>query len=327
MQTTSLKKYLKKIDEFISIKTLKVFNEKKSLISVLFHGLFKDENEIQLNYVHPQQSITIEKFKNFIEYFISKGYNFVSPFDILKGLDPNKNHVLITFDDGYFSNILAAPILNIYDVPATFFISSNHIVSSKCFWWDIIYRERIKKNIPIHKISFEINTQKSKKNIDIEKYIFKEFGRNAFSPIGDIDRPFSPLELQDFAKNKNVIIGNHALNHDILTNYSVEEVNQIINNSQLQLKSIIGEFPNIISYPNGNFSKDILSIIKNNSSIRLGITTNSRKNYLPFRNIETYFILDRFTLWGDKDIIHQMELFRSDFQISKILKSKIKTFL
>lgn len=45
------------------------FYEKKSLITILFHGLFNNEDEIKLNHVDPQQSMTTEKFDQFIKYF------------------------------------------------------------------------------------------------------------------------------------------------------------------------------------------------------------------------------------------------------------------
>jgi peptidoglycan/xylan/chitin deacetylase (PgdA/CDA1 family) len=45
--------------------------------------------------------------------------------------------IVLTFDDGYVDNFLAAkPILEKFEVPATFFISSKHIGIKKEFWWD-----------------------------------------------------------------------------------------------------------------------------------------------------------------------------------------------
>jgi peptidoglycan/xylan/chitin deacetylase (PgdA/CDA1 family) len=45
--------------------------------------------------------------------------------------------ILITFDDGYLDNYLyAKPLLEKYNLPATFFICSKHIGTKKEFWWD-----------------------------------------------------------------------------------------------------------------------------------------------------------------------------------------------
>ena len=49
--------------------------------------------------------------------------------------------IFITFDDGYADNYLhAKPLLEKYNLPATFFISSNHIGKATEFWWDELAR-------------------------------------------------------------------------------------------------------------------------------------------------------------------------------------------
>jgi peptidoglycan/xylan/chitin deacetylase (PgdA/CDA1 family) len=45
--------------------------------------------------------------------------------------------VAITFDDGYADNLLAAaPLLERYDMPATFFVTAGMIGTDREFWWD-----------------------------------------------------------------------------------------------------------------------------------------------------------------------------------------------
>ena len=115
----SLYKSINNLDRMFSEYSLNIYSEKKSLITILFHGLFNNDDEIKLNHVHPQQSMTVEKFRQFIEYYIKHDYIFVSPDDIQNGLDSSKNHILITFDDGYYNNNLALPILREYNIPRT----------------------------------------------------------------------------------------------------------------------------------------------------------------------------------------------------------------
>lgn len=48
-----------------------------------------------------------------------------------------RNSIAITFDDGYADNFLTAlPLLQKYQLPATFFICSGNIGENKEFWWD-----------------------------------------------------------------------------------------------------------------------------------------------------------------------------------------------
>src|SRR5882724_3251133 len=121
---------------------LALFRERNALMCFLFHSLFRDEREIALNLVDPLQRTTIRQFRQFVEYYLSHGYRFVTPPDLLNGLAPNGKYALITFDDGYFNNSLARPILEEYGVPAVFFISTEHVRQNKCFWWDVLYRQR-----------------------------------------------------------------------------------------------------------------------------------------------------------------------------------------
>jgi peptidoglycan/xylan/chitin deacetylase (PgdA/CDA1 family) len=43
---------------------------------------------------------------------------------------------VVTFDDGYADNLHAGRLLQRYEIPATFFISSGFIGGSREFWWD-----------------------------------------------------------------------------------------------------------------------------------------------------------------------------------------------
>lgn len=48
-----------------------------------------------------------------------------------------RRSIAISFDDGYVDNVLAAkPLLEHYQLPATFFITAGNIGLAKEFWWD-----------------------------------------------------------------------------------------------------------------------------------------------------------------------------------------------
>ena len=312
------------IDTFITNSYTFFFKEKKSLICVLFHGLFRDKTEIDSGAVDPQQSITVEIFQEFIEYFIEQEYVFVSPNDIVEGLDDKKNHILITFDDGYYNNHLALPILEKFHVPALFFISTDHVIQNKCFWWDVIYRERRREGAGIDKINREIERMKQKKNHEIENYILDIFGEESLLPIGDIDRPFMPDELKSFSRSPFVFLGNHTSSHAILSNYSHDEIRNEIENAQNRIFEITGVKPCSIAYPNGNYTDEVLKVCEE-LGLKIGITTKAHKNYLPIRaGTKKALELNRFILWGDRDIESQCRSFRSDLQPLAFAKRIVK---
>lgn len=312
------------VDLICSKIALRIFPEKSSLLTFLFHGLFKDENEIKRNLVDPQQAITIDHFRQFIKYYLKCGFVFVSPLDITKGLDKSKRHILITFDDGYYNNVYALDVLNEFKVPAVFFFSTNQIKHNKCFWWDVVYREGKKRKKSDIDISIEQISLKSKTADKIEEYLVQNYGANALTPFCDIDRPLTVAEFKEFAKNEYVYIGNHTQNHAILTNYDKKALQDEIVNGQKDIFEISGVNPIIISYPNGSYNQDVLDI-STELGLKLGITVDARKNYLPLDLTgETSVKLGRFVLIGTKRIDSQCEFFRSDLGLYNKLKNKFK---
>jgi peptidoglycan/xylan/chitin deacetylase (PgdA/CDA1 family) len=54
---------------------------------------------------------------------------------------PPRRAVAISFDDGYLDNLTtAAPLLERHDLPATIFVTSGQLGSSREFWWDELAR-------------------------------------------------------------------------------------------------------------------------------------------------------------------------------------------
>ena len=314
-----------KLYGFITRSHLSLFAEKGSLCTFLFHGLFHDKKEVRSGIVDPQQGITVDNFRQFVDYYKSSNFTFITPEEIAAGLNPEKKYILITFDDGYYNNLLSLPVLKEYHVPATYFISANHVVENKSFWWDVVYRERNREGIEPEDLRKEYALLKNKKHHEIDEYLLNSFGPAALRPVSDIDRPFTRDELKKFADEPLVNIGNHTLNHAILTNYTHEEIRNEIAGSQQHLVNITGKKPSMIAYPNGNYSDEIIQISKN-AGLSSGVTVFPAKNYLP-RGIEgdKIFALNRFTLWGNENILRQCEFFRAEIE-SKRIKRKFNTW-
>jgi len=292
---------------------LRFFHEKNSLIIFNFHILFHDEEEINLNLVDPQLGMTIENFRQCVEYYVDHDYSFISPNDILNGLDTTQNYIMITFDDGYYNNTHALPVLRKYKIPAVFFISTSNIQDNKCFWWDVLYREHMKSSGSIRKIKQDGARLKDKTTEEIEMYLKARFGENVFRPVGDVDRPFTPGELKDVSEEKNVFIGNHTNNHAILPNYPLEAIRSQILSAQDYIYGSTKTSPIIISYPGGYYSTDVIYVSKD-MGFRLGVTTVFKKNYLPIDSRGNGFMhLARFDFGGESEPLKLCEIFRSDF--------------
>src|SRR3989440_5823173 len=190
MITSAIQRIVRSTDAAVARVSLALRQERNALVSFLFHSLFRDEREIALNVVDPLERTTVAQFRQIVEYYLEHGYRFISPSDLLAGLDPDKRYALLTFDDGYFNNSLALSVLEEFGVPAVFFISTGHVLQNKCFWWDVLYRNRIAQGASARQVYRESLAMKSRQTARIEELLREQFGADAFQPRGDVDRPF-----------------------------------------------------------------------------------------------------------------------------------------
>lgn len=257
---------------------LAVRGDPPGLVSFLFHAVAEDGGYDEIDpVVDPTQSLTVEALRGFVRHFKAHGYSFVGPEEILAGLDADGRYVLMTFDDGYFNNLRVRALLEEEEVPATFFISTRYIESGRAFWWDVVHRERSRRGVATHDILQEQVALKRRTHAEIEAYLVDAFGVAALDPVGDEDRPMTVSELREFAASPWVRIGNHTMDHAILTNYPAEEVREQIVGAQDMLAATTGARPLMISYPNGNYSDEVVRVTEE-CGLQLGVTVDGRRS-------------------------------------------------
>ncbi|WDE95858.1 polysaccharide deacetylase family protein [Lentisphaera profundi] len=283
-----------------------VNRDEPALLTFLFHSIFKNEEEFQHKLIDPQQYVTLDVYRWFIEYFLDAGYKFISPED-LKDLSPEGKYILSTFDDGYFNNTYVLPLLEEYKTPAVFFITTDNVINQECFWWDVVFRELSKQGLERKAISKEQGKLKSFKHPELVIELKKRFGEDCFVPQGELDRPLTINELKDFSKHEYVHIGNHTKNHYILDKYTYAQQAEQITGCSQSLEDILGSKSEIIAYPNGNYNEDTL---RASADFDFGITVKKRKNFLP---IDNPLELGRHVLWGNKSLKRQGDIFRSNW--------------
>ena len=199
-------------------------------------------------------------------------------------------------------------------MPALFFISTDHVQQNKCFWWDVMYRERRSAGATRREAYQEILGLKSLRTEEIEVELTRRFGPDAFKPRGDIDRPFTPSELAEFARSPLVHLGNHTAGHGILTNYTPGEIRGQIERAQAALREMTGVTATTISYPNGGFD-DVVVEAAREAGLKLGFTVRPGKCALPDGRPDDPFRLGRFIPHGGAPTAQQCRTCRSDVSI------------
>ena len=153
---------------------------------------------------------------------------------------------------------------------------------------------------------------KSLTSEEIESQLIARFGPDTLRPRGDIDRPFTPDELRDFARHPQVQLGNHTANHGILTNYSPDQVRRQISGCQDTLRQITGVQPNAIAYPNGANNPDVVSACCE-LGLKVGFTIRPEKVTLPVGDGSDGILrLGRFCPHGEGPMLKQCRTYRSD---------------
>lgn len=306
------------LDERLSYASTWPNQERGTVLCFLIHSLFASREEAQGGLLDPQQSFTVAMLREFLAYFAREGYRFLSPPDLSENLPQNAKYILLTFDDGYFNNTRALPLLEEFNAPAVFFISSGHVKQGKAFWWDALYRESRKRGGFAGEVRSRAAVYKQMAPPQIEADLCSRFGRMALLPVSDLDRPLTPSELAKFARHPLVFLGNHTRDHAILTNCFSEEIRSQIRDCQENLREMTGKAPEIIAYPNGNCSREIAEVARD-AGLLFGLLARPGRNRLPLRaGMSRAMTLKRFTLWGDRTVEAQCRASRSPLSLHRL---------
>jgi peptidoglycan/xylan/chitin deacetylase (PgdA/CDA1 family) len=211
------------------------------------------------------------------------------------------NTILVTFDDGYRDNYLTGkPLLEKYNIPATFFITTNAIGKQEEFWWDAL--ERICLQSPVlpsklilqqpDNISFNLGKSTNVNVISpLNLYLrLCEIIRNmetsqqqTFIKMLEVwaknatVRPeyftMDKRELLDLQSNEMFTIGAHTMSHPFLPNLSYDDQKSEIQGCIALLESLTGDAPKYLAYPHGGRDQNTLEILAE-SGIELGFTTD-----------------------------------------------------
>ncbi len=259
---------------------------KKGIQILLYHRVADVASDPQ------QLCVSKKNFHSQINH-IKQNYEIIKLSDI-KGILKNnhipKNGLIITFDDGYEDNFKnAKPILEEFNVPATFFITSGFIGINKEFYQETLNRIFfLEKKIPSKlKISIdnktfiyenlfnEENRKKAYRNIHftlrgknslVRRKAIKELLK--WSKI--VDKPdddyknLNETQLKLLAKNHSFEIGAHSVNHIPLSSLSIQEQKEEISYSKIELEKIIEEKISVFAYPYGtkeDYNDDTLKIM------------------------------------------------------------------
>ena len=225
--------------------------------------------------------------------FLKKYFNIIGMEQLreslTKGTLPGRS-VVITFDDGYYDNLLKAkPILEKYQAPAIFFVTTGMIDKNEEFWWDQLEKiflskkvrpKNLELNIGKRYYSWELKTKEhvktAFKNIySLFRYMPSSIRDDAlkylldWAEVGveqrDTHRTMNYDEIKELITGGLCSIGAHTMTHCSLAFESLDKQEWEIKESKRRLTEINGEEIYDFAYPFGqkeDFSSETIKIIK-----------------------------------------------------------------
>ena len=242
------------------------------MISGVYHRAKKKalkEHKIMPLFFH---TISKNFFLKCIIWLKNNGYDFISTEQLIdylqyNGMVPDRA-VWITFDDGWKENIdNVIPIITEYNIPVTFFISTDPVENGGVFWWSYVirYGKYLPNDNTIKKMRL-INESRRKELIkQLEDKFSSHMSREAMT-IEEVKK-ISSLSL--------VKIGCHTVHHVMMSQCTENELDFEIKTSKQKLESWIGKQVNYFSYPEGDYNSYLAKFVKK-YGFDLAVTTENR---------------------------------------------------
>jgi len=240
------------------------FVSNKSYTVLMYHGVVKDEDK---NAEGDWLQITESEFRAQMEE-LYLNYNVVSLKDILNnGIDETntKPKVVITFDDGYANNYeVAFPILRQFSLPATIFLVSDVINTSKLFWYDRLFTS-LKKIMSLDEVLEKIESFKCCHPHIVDEKVDDYLASKGLpvTPDESVYKTYHVLtmaEIREMEQSGLITFGSHTHQHELLTLMTNREVTETLEESYKVISEVPGWVP-VFCYPNGYYDEEHLRLL------------------------------------------------------------------
>lgn len=199
-------------------------------------------------------------FEKVIKWFLKRGYRFISSeelLDLLQNQKATKDLVWLSFDDGWKGNVFnVVPVLNEYNIPATFFVSTGQIEKGY-FWFEFAKRNRDRFPNSISSLWKISNAERLSQLDAVESKIDRRIAKHTLSTS----------DIQQLSTNPLITFGNHTDGHAICVNCTEKELSIEIDECNRKLKDLTNETASLFAYPNGDYDSRVVDVVRKSGMV------------------------------------------------------------
>jgi peptidoglycan/xylan/chitin deacetylase (PgdA/CDA1 family) len=206
--------------------------------------------------------------------------------------------VAVTFDDGWLDNYLYAyPLLREFKVPATVFLTSGFIGSSRWFWpeeisWVVlsVYQKKFAVSVLPAPLAAMVQRELAggQRPAEASDRIVAEMKQWDASERDELTQSCARMrqaigaqserllmdweEIKEMAASGLVQLGSHTVSHALLDQIPGEAVQLELSASMSHIRNNTGAAVDLFAYPNGNYDQKVLAVLATNG-IKAAVTT------------------------------------------------------
>jgi peptidoglycan/xylan/chitin deacetylase (PgdA/CDA1 family) len=306
------------VDRWLARGRRMLFGETPGIVVPVFHAVLPAG--LRAPDVDPGYAVTLEQLAEVLDYFRRQRFTPISVAQLEGPLDPRRNFVMFTFDDGYANNLAALDMFESAGAPVLMSINTGNTRSGESFWWDVLYRELSAAGTPTEQIYHERSRLIEMTPAEIRTELVARFGPHAFRARGDQDRPLSVAELQALARRPLITLGNHTIDHALLDGGDREAVSRSLRRSQQDCLELSGSTPTAIAYPFGRYD-DVTIACCDALAIKVGLTGEFGKaSFADVGERSRMLRVPRCVICGDRPIAPQCENMHMDWKPSWMVR-------
>lgn len=262
----------------------------KHPVILMYHGVELESKDIGVSGKHVEEKLFRDQLR-----LVKKHFKIV-PLNTLIGQLGDDKRIgkricSITFDDGYLNNYtVAKAVLEEFNVPATFFISTGFIGRDRWIWTDMVehlYKNHTTEDIQTmlqHKVRTLDEIKSGLKLLNLAEVVkivssmFNEAGYGTLKPFGRY-RFMNWTQVRELVKD-GFEIGAHTVNHPILSNERIDDAYNEIISSKETLMNNIGICSEVFCYPNGkssDYTQEIIEFCSKNFNAALSTNVGAAK--------------------------------------------------